>query len=158
MKITEIKGEADFNKYRNGKNLAHVHNEVLGYLLMKANTTCPCKEDEPKKPQHNKKVVMAVKKGWGGRRKGAGRKSKAEELGLSGTLDEIIDNAAVIKALKAKIEKGDIRAIQIYMEYYYGKPTKEVNMNTNIEVDHIDSVKDMLKHSYKESYDEESDR
>ena len=62
----------------------------------------------------------------GGRRLGSGRKPKADELKLVEKLDNVIDNEIALKKLGELIAKGDIRAIQIYFNYRYGKP-KEKN-------------------------------
>ena len=62
----------------------------------------------------------------------AGRKSKADEMHLLERLDNHIDNDEAIKLLKAKMDEGDFKALQLYMNYYYGKPkeTKDVNINS----------------------------
>ena len=80
------------------------------------------------------------KKQHGGYRPGSGRKSKAEELGLIGKLDKLIDNDKVIKVLQEEILAGKqrLKAIEIYLHYYYGKPTKEINMITDVNVSNID--------------------
>ena len=56
MKINEIKSEADFNIYKNGKNGAVLFTEVLSYLLAHVNS-CGCSKEtscdstpEPKEP------------------------------------------------------------------------------------------------------------
>ena len=83
---------------------------------------------------------MEKKDNRGGARAGSGRKSKAEELGLVGKLDEIIDNTKVIKVLQEEILTGKqrLKAIEIYLHYYYGKPTKEINMVSDINLQGID--------------------
>lgn len=68
----------------------------------------------------------------GGARPGAGRKSKAELLGLPALLEECwtdADRRATLRALAAKASKGDMEAIKLLMAYAYGKPTerKEVS-------------------------------
>ena len=47
MKITDIKSEADFNIYKNGKNAAHLITEVLSYLLTHVNKEHCCNDDAP---------------------------------------------------------------------------------------------------------------
>lgn len=64
------------------------------------------------------------KKKWGGKRKGAGRKSKAEEYKLIERLDEQIEPKKAIGVLKELIEKKDKQALQIYLGYRFGKPTE----------------------------------
>ncbi len=64
----------------------------------------------------------------GGKREGAGRKPKAEELELIEKLTPLHDLA--MDALKKGLEKGQYQFVQLYMSYYYGKPkeTKDINM------------------------------
>ena len=59
----------------------------------------------------------------GGKRQGAGRKAKADELNL-------IEDAAY-QALKAGVEKGDFKYVQLFYNYYAGKPreTKDIHIN-----------------------------
>ena len=67
----------------------------------------------------------------GGRRLGAGRKPKADELKLVEKLDNVIDNEIALKKLGELIAKGDIRAIQIYFNYRYGKPKEKIDINSS---------------------------
>jgi hypothetical protein len=75
---------------------------------------------------------MDKRKNNGGKREGAGRKSKSEEMQLIEMLNKHIDKNEAIKVLKAKIDEGDFKALQLYMNYMYGKPkeTKDVTINT----------------------------
>lgn len=75
---------------------------------------------------------MDGRKNNGGKRKGAGRKGKAQEMHLLERLDKHIDNDDAILLLKSKMDEGDFKALQLYMNYYYGKPkeTKDVTINT----------------------------
>ncbi len=75
---------------------------------------------------------MDERKNNGGKREGAGRKSKSEEMQLIEMLNKHIDKNEAIKVLKAKIDEGDFKALQLYMNYMYGKPkeTKDVTINT----------------------------
>jgi len=68
----------------------------------------------------------------GGKRTGAGRKNKADELLLIEQLDKHIDRDVVIQKLRALVDQGDFKAIQLYMNYLYGKPkeTREVKIET----------------------------
>lgn len=56
----------------------------------------------------------------GGARKGAGRKSKAEEHALAEKLSPSNDLAH--EALKKGLQDGEQWAVKLYFEYYYGKP------------------------------------
>ena len=75
----------------------------------------------------------------GGKRKGAGRKNKVDELQLIEQLDKHIDRDMVIQKLKALVDQGDFKAIQLYMKYLTGKPkqTKEVKMKTEQPIKHL---------------------
>ena len=46
----------------------------------------------------------------------------------------IINNEEVIKKLKVLIDKGDMRALNLYMGYRYGKPreTKDISINEDM--------------------------
>ena len=68
----------------------------------------------------------------GGKREGAGRKSKSEEMQLVEMLNKHIDKDEAIRKLKAMIDEGDFKAIQLYMNYLYGKPkeTKDISITS----------------------------
>jgi hypothetical protein len=69
------------------------------------------------------------------------RKNEYKELlDLASTPEEVVE---VIKTLKAKaIDKQDVNAIKLFLEYYLGKPkeTKEIDLNVN-----EFSIKDIFK-------------
>ena len=67
-----------------------------------------------------------------GGHKTAGRKSKAEEMQLIEMLNAHIDKHEAIKKLKVMIDEGDFKAIQLYMNYMYGKPkeTKDISITS----------------------------
>ena len=69
------------------------------------------------------------------------RKNQYKELlDLASTPEEVVE---VIKTLKAKaIDKQDVNAIKLFLEYYLGKPkeTKEIDLNLN-----EFSIKDIFK-------------
>lgn len=67
----------------------------------------------------------------GGAREGAGRKTKAEEFKLVETLDQHIDSQEVFDTLHGLIKEGNIRAIQLYMNYRFGKPKENVTLNSD---------------------------
>lgn len=65
----------------------------------------------------------------GGKREGAGRKSRSDEQNLIELLDSEIDESKqrliIQKILELSLE-GDIRAIQVYLNYRHGKPKDTV--------------------------------
>jgi len=75
--------------------------------------------------------------GHGGKRPGAGRKKKVDELAMIEALGKHIDNEAVFRVLKREIAKGNMKAISIYMNYMYGKPVdrKDIEVeSTNVDL------------------------
>ena len=58
-----------------------------------------------------------------------GRKPKSDEIRLIEKLDQHIDEDAVYQVLYELVLKGNIKAIQIYMNYRHGKPKEIVQMN-----------------------------
>lgn len=68
----------------------------------------------------------------GGKREGAGRKSKTEEISLIEKLSPLED--AAYQALKKGVESGDFKYVQLFYNYYAGKPreTKDITINEDI--------------------------
>ena len=66
----------------------------------------------------------------GGARQGAGRKSKAEEIEMIERLSPLEPKA--FKALQAGIENGDFKFVQMFYNYYAGKPkeTKDISISS----------------------------
>ena len=62
----------------------------------------------------------------GGARAGAGRKPKAEKEKLMESLDAVMNQQDVLQQLARLVQQGDYRAIKLWMEYRYGKPTDHV--------------------------------
>lgn len=59
----------------------------------------------------------------GGKREGAGRKSRAEELRLSAIMDDIGNTETVLKALfKAACDPKNSQDRALWLAYKYGKP------------------------------------
>jgi len=67
----------------------------------------------------------------GGARKGAGRPPKADEVKLIERLDSIIDKDEAVSKLGELVTKGDIRALQLYLSYRYGKPKESIDLNSS---------------------------
>ena len=66
----------------------------------------------------------------GGKREGAGRKPKDAESKLIERLDACIDQEEAIEILKNKMHNGDMRALQLYFNYRYGKPKESVEVSS----------------------------
>lgn len=77
---------------------------------------------------------MDKRKNNGGNRSGAGRKPKADEINLIEKLTPLED--AAYQALKSGVEKGDFKFVQLYYNYYAGKPreTKDININEDVPI------------------------
>ena len=65
---------------------------------------------------------------YGGKREGAGRPSKAEEVKLIERLKPLEEKA--FKALEAGLDRGDFKFTQLFYNYYAGKPreTKDITV------------------------------
>jgi hypothetical protein len=65
----------------------------------------------------------------GGKREGSGRKAKIEELELIEKLKPL--EPLAYEALKQGLADQDYRFVQLYLNYYYGKPkeTKDITIN-----------------------------
>mgnify|MGYP006088637715 CR=1 len=74
---------------------------------------------------------MDNRKNNGGAREGAGRKPKAQEQKLIERLDAIIDTDEALTQLGKLVTKGDIRALQLYLSYRYGKPKESIDLNSS---------------------------
>ena len=64
----------------------------------------------------------------------AGRKSKAEEINLIEKLTPLED--AAYEALKIGVENGDFKFVQLFYNYYAGKPreTKDITINEDLPI------------------------
>ena len=69
--------------------------------------------------------------GKGGYRENAGRKSKAEELAIPELMQSVLPNEVVIEKLAALVKDGELRAIQIWLEYLIGKPKQSTDITSN---------------------------
>ena len=76
--------------------------------------------------QLQKKIEERKKKhpNLGGARPGAGRKRKMEEHEIIERLSPMANTA--FKVLQQKIEEGDMKAIQIFCNYFIGLPTQKI--------------------------------
>jgi len=68
----------------------------------------------------------------GGKRQGSGRKSKAEEIDLIEKLSPLEPEA--FAALTKGIQKGDFKFVQLFYNYWAGKPkeTKDITINEDV--------------------------
>ena len=96
---------------------------------------------------------MDGRKTNGGKRQGAGRKPKVEELKFIEKLDNIIDSEAAIKKLKQLIIDDNFNALKLYIEYRFGKPKETIeninhNYNNELTEEEAKSIKKALLEKY----------
>jgi hypothetical protein len=77
----------------------------------------------------NDKVRISRKTGkpvtsWGGKREGGGRKSRMQEHEIIEKLQPMAARAFAV--LAEKINEGDMKAIQLFVQYYIGLPTQKI--------------------------------
>ena len=88
---------------------------------------------------------MENKSNYGGKREGAGRKPKAEEIKLIERLSPL--EPLAFAALEKGLERGDFKFTQLFYNYYAGKPreTKDITVSNeqpifNIDLDSLDEL------------------
>jgi hypothetical protein len=67
----------------------------------------------------------------GGKRRGAGRKPKAEEVELIERLSPL--DPIALNALEKGVRRGDLGFLKLFMEYRFGKPKQQVNIDARVE-------------------------
>jgi hypothetical protein len=65
----------------------------------------------------------------GGKREGAGRKSKAEEQKLVEKLSPLEPEA--LRQLEINVKNGERWAIELFFKYNYGMPKQQTDITTN---------------------------
>lgn len=83
---------------------------------------------------------MENKTNYGGKRENAGRKSKAEEVQLIEKLGAL--EPLAFMALENGLEKGDFKFVQLFYNYYAGKPreTKDITVTNEQPIFNIDDL------------------
>lgn len=61
---------------------------------------------------------------WGGKREGSGRKSRMTEHEIIERLEPMADTA--FRILHEKVAQGDMKAIQLFVQYFIGLPTQKI--------------------------------
>ena len=61
---------------------------------------------------------------WGGKREGGGRKSRMQEHEIIAKLEPMAETA--FRKLSEKINEGDMKALQLFVQYYIGLPTQKI--------------------------------
>jgi len=68
--------------------------------------------------------------GTGGKRPGAGRKPKADEIKVIEQMDAIAVPAKAWQALWNKCSEGDVQAIKTWLNYRFGMPKQNLDLTT----------------------------
>lgn len=89
----------------------------------------------------------------GGKRKGAGRKPKIDELAFIEKLDNIIDSNEALEKLKELIKDNNFPALKLYIEYRFGKPKETIeninhNFNRELSKEEISEINKALENKY----------
>lgn len=73
----------------------------------------------------------------GGARPGAGRKPKAEEIKIIEEFRKVMPDEKVIRLLASLVEKRNLKAIEIWLSYLYGKPKQMIDANITNDVSQV---------------------
>lgn len=76
--------------------------------------------------------MSVTKSSYGGKREGAGRKPKVEELALIERLSPLDDIA--MKALENGVRSGELGFVKLFMEYRFGKPKESVELKGGLTI------------------------
>ncbi len=66
----------------------------------------------------------------GGKREGAGRKPKADEIAIIEQMDAVAVPEEAWRALWGKCEEGDTQAIKTWLNYRFGMPKQNIDVTT----------------------------
>jgi hypothetical protein len=70
-----------------------------------------------------------------------GRKPRSEELGICERLDSVKPIGEVLNKLNEAIKKGNVRAIEIWLHYYFGKPKETLKLDGDIKIQALKLIK-----------------
>jgi hypothetical protein len=87
---------------------------------------------------------MEEKKQNGGKREGAGRKPKIDEITLIESMDAVLVPKVAWEKLAVKVKENDVQAIKTWLSYRYGMPKQTVDNNTNLNINDF-NLKDVIK-------------
>jgi hypothetical protein len=80
----------------------------------------------------------------GGKRDGAGRKPKIDEITLIESMDAVLVPKVAWEKLAVKVKENDVQAIKTWLSYRYGMPKQTVDNNTNLNINDF-NLKDVIK-------------
>lgn len=78
----------------------------------------------------------------GGKREGAGRKSKAEEQSLIEKLTPL--EPIAFEALTNALNEGKDWAVKLFFQYNFGMPKQVIDQNSNVNINNFD-LKEVIK-------------
>jgi len=87
---------------------------------------------------------MEENKKNGGKREGAGRKPKIDEITLIESMDAVLVPKEAWEKLAVKVKENDVQAIKTWLSYRYGMPKQTVDNNTNVTVNDF-NLKEVIK-------------
>ncbi len=87
--------------------------------------------------------MKEARRKYNGGNKNAGRKPKDDEIKLIKKLDKYIDSEMVFDKLEGLISQNNIKAIELYLSYRYGKPKQSIDQNTTHTINDFD-IKDII--------------
>lgn len=67
----------------------------------------------------------------GGRREGAGRKKKADEIAMIERMDAILAPDEAWQALADRVLDGNTNATKVWLAYRYGQPKQSIDLSNN---------------------------
>ena len=59
-----------------------------------------------------------------------GRKPKSEEVKAAEQLRAVLDDKSVVERLASKVNEGDMKAIELWMAYIFGKPQQHMDLTS----------------------------
>ena len=77
----------------------------------------------------------------GGKREGAGRKPKADEIKLIERMDAIATPEEIWKLLHDKCKDGDTQALKVWVQYRFGMPKQTIEQNNTHTLNDFDLSK-----------------
>ena len=87
---------------------------------------------------------------WGGRRANAGRPKKEYIENVKEIMSEHIDQDMVMEKLGELIQKGDYRAIEMFMKYVHGTPKQTVDVSMDAKQDINFTLSNLINFKDKE--------
>lgn len=104
------------------------------------------KKEEVNNPSNN----------WGGRREGAGRPTKEKLMNVKSLMDEHIDENFAMQKLFELIDKGDLRAVELYLKYRFGTATQMIDMQINGSTDINVKLANLIQFGQEEDESQDS--